>query len=137
MIRRICAMVLVLPVLAAADATADAAVAAAVRTGTTALLAMQAADGSFGEIAPTALAGMALLAAGVPIQAVEARAGRPGYPWKLGLALAGFGACMLWDLRFRDAPGLPVQLHQTAILMAAPGAWILLWWPVARRRGDG
>jgi hypothetical protein len=80
------------------------------------------------------LAGTILVVAGIPIQALQARSGRPGYPWKLGLALCALGGAMLWDLRFRDAPGAPLHLHQTAMMLSAPGLWIMLWWPVSRLR---
>ena len=84
------------------------------------------------------LIGALLIVVGAPIQAWQARtAGRPGYPWKLGLALVFFGGFMLWDLRYREVPSGPLILHQTALMMVSPGLWILLWWPLARTRLAG
>lgn len=81
------------------------------------------------------LIGALLIGVGAPIQAWQARtAGRPGFPWKLGLALVFFGGFMLWDLRYREVPSGPLILHQTALMMVSPGLWILLWWPLARTR---
>lgn len=80
------------------------------------------------------MAGALLLSWSVPLQAIQARrAGRPGYPWKLGLAMAIGGAVMWPDLRFRDVVGAPVQVQEVAPLLLIAGAWILMWWPLARR----
>lgn len=88
------------------------------------------------------MVGMPLLLWGVPFQALAARReGRPGFPWKLGLALAFGGLVMAWggycglpDLRYREAMDAPVQTQPVGPLMAAAGIWILMWWPVARSR---
>jgi hypothetical protein len=80
------------------------------------------------------LVGALLLLWSVPLQALQARrAGRPGYPWKLGLAMAIGGAVMWPDLRFREVVGAPVQVQEVAPLLLMAGAWILAWWPLARR----
>jgi hypothetical protein len=88
------------------------------------------------------LVGAPLLLVGIPIQALQARHGRPGYPWKLGLAFT-LGALVMWpDLRYREwadgvgsAPPAEWPLHvQTVVpLLLAAGAWIMLWWPIAAR----
>lgn len=81
------------------------------------------------------LLGAPLLFIGIPIQALQARrAGRPGYPWKLGLALTIGGALMWPDLRYREEIGGPVYVQEIAPLLLAAGVWIMAWWPVARSR---
>ena len=81
------------------------------------------------------LVGAPLLLIGIPIQAIQARRdGRPGYPWKLGLALTIGGALMWPDLRYREIVGGPVHVQEIAPLLLAAGAWIMAWWPVARSR---
>ena len=81
------------------------------------------------------LIGAPLLLWGVPWQALQARRdGRPGFPWKLGLAMAIGGAVMWPDLRYREAPGGPVYVQEVAPLLLAAGVWILAWWPIARSR---
>jgi len=81
------------------------------------------------------LIGAPLLLIGIPIQAIQARRdGRPGYPWKLGLALTIGGGFMWPDLRYREIIGGPVYVQEIAPLLLAAGAWILLWWPLARTR---
>jgi hypothetical protein len=81
------------------------------------------------------LLGAPLMLWGVPWQALQARRdGRPGFPWKLGLAMAIGGAVMWPDLRYREAPGAPVQVQEVAPLLLAAGLWILAWWPIARSR---
>ncbi len=78
------------------------------------------------------LIGAPLLLVGVPIQALQSRRGRPGYPWKLGLAL-GVGGALMWpDLRYRETPGGEILSQPIAPLLTFAGAWILAWWPVAR-----
>ena len=80
------------------------------------------------------MVGALLLLWSVPQQAFQARrAGRPGYPWKLGLAMAIGGAVMYPDLRFREVIGAPVQVQEVSPLLLFAGAWILAWWPLARR----
>jgi uncharacterized membrane protein HdeD (DUF308 family) len=81
------------------------------------------------------LVGAPLLLWGVPMQALQARReGRPGYPWRLGLAL-GIGGALMWpDLTYRERYDAPLQVQPVAPLLAFAGAWILAWWPVARRR---
>jgi hypothetical protein len=81
------------------------------------------------------LLGAPLMLWGVPWQALQARRdGRPGFPWKLGLAMAIGGAVMWPDLRYREAPGAAVQVQEVAPLLLAAGLWILAWWPIARSR---
>lgn len=83
------------------------------------------------------LLGAPLLFIGIPIQAIQARRdGRPGYPWKLGLALTLGGGFMWPDLRYRETIGGPVQVQEIAPLLLAAGVWILLWWPYARSRSS-
>ena len=77
------------------------------------------------------LVGAPLLVWGVPWQALQARSGRPGFPWKLGLAMTLLGIAMWPGLRFQNGPGEPVEVQIIAPLLTAAGAWILLWWPVA------
>jgi hypothetical protein len=81
------------------------------------------------------LLGMPLLLVGIPIQAVQARSGRPGFPWKLGLAFT-LGALLMWpDLRYREdvGPDVPIHVQTVVPLLLIAGAWILLWWPLAAR----
>lgn len=81
------------------------------------------------------LIGAPLLFIGIPIQAIQARRdGRPGYPWKLGLALTIGGGLMWPDLRYRENIGGAVYVQEIAPLLLAAGVWILLWWPLARSR---
>lgn len=83
------------------------------------------------------LIGAPLLFIGIPIQAIQARRdGRPGYPWKLGLALTLGGGFMWPDLRFRESITGPVHVQEIAPLLLAAGVWILLWWPYARTRSS-
>lgn len=77
------------------------------------------------------IAGAPLFLFGVAAQAVQARGGRPGFPWKLGIAMTVFGVAMCWDLRYREAVGQEVKVVANAVVMLAGGLWILLWWPVA------
>lgn len=78
--------------------------------------------------------GAPLFAVGIPLQAWQARDGRPGFPWKLGVAMALFGALMWPDVRYRQSPGGPVMVQEVAPLLLGAGLWVLLWWPVARMR---
>jgi hypothetical protein len=92
------------------------------------------------------LVGAPLLLVGIPLQAWQGRTqGRPGYPWKLGVAFALMGAVMVlghWlglpDLCYRERVGGPLLVQPIGWLLAAAGIWILAWWPVARsaRAGD-
>lgn len=77
------------------------------------------------------LAGAALLVIGMPIQAFQARSGRPGFPWKMGVALTVLGLAMWPDLRFRETVGGPQRVQDIAWMLTGAGAWVLLWWPVA------
>ena len=77
------------------------------------------------------LVGAPLLVWGVPWQALQARSGRPGFPWKLGVAMTILGVAMWPGLRFQNGPGEPIEVQIIAPLLTAAGAWILLWWPVA------
>ena len=57
------------------------------------------------------LVGMPLLLVGIPLQAFQARSGRPGFPWKLGLAFT-IGAALMWpDLRYRDIEAIDPGTH--------------------------
>ena len=79
------------------------------------------------------LCGAPLLLWGIPWQALQGwRDGRPGYPWKLGIAMTLMGIFTWLDLRFREEPGGPIQVQIIAPLLTAAGVWILLWWPVSR-----
>ena len=80
------------------------------------------------------LLGAALLLWGVPAQALQARRGRQGYPWKMGLAFTVLGLAMIPDLRYREEPGGPLGVQIMAPALAIAGLWILAWWPVGRRR---
>ena len=81
------------------------------------------------------LIGAPFLLWGIPMQALQARReGRPGYPWRLGLAM-GIGGALMWpDLVYREGVGQPLQWQPIAPLLVAAGVWILAWWPVARPR---
>lgn len=78
------------------------------------------------------LAGAPLILWGIPWQAFQARAGRPGYPWKLGLAMTALALPMCWDLRFREESTSPLQVQIIAPLLLGTGVWILVWWPLYR-----
>lgn len=79
------------------------------------------------------LAGIPLLLWGIPWQAIQGwRQRRPGYPWKLGLAMTAMGIATWVDLRFRETPTAAIQVQIIAPLLTGAGAWILLWWPVSR-----
>ena len=81
------------------------------------------------------LVGAPLFFFGVVMQAIQARRdGRPGYPWKLGLAMTVMGGLLWWDLTYREGPLGPSGRQEIGPLTTAAGAWLLLWWPVARRR---
>jgi hypothetical protein len=85
------------------------------------------------------LAGATLLVIGLPIQAVQSRRGRPGFPWKVGVAMTLLGLAMWPDLIYREAVGGPRRVQDIAWMLTAAGAWVLLWWPVAalgRRRAE-
>jgi hypothetical protein len=78
--------------------------------------------------------GAALLLWGIPWQALQGRAGRPGYPWKLGLGMTGLGLGMLLDLRYQEAVGQAVKVQDVVPMLLAMGLWVLAWWPVSRAR---
>ncbi len=78
------------------------------------------------------LPGLLLLLVSVPLQAIQARRGRPGYPWKLGLGMAGLAAAMAPDQVFRMIPGGELRVQDIAWYLGGAGGWILLWWPLAR-----
>ena len=86
------------------------------------------------------LVGLPFLLWGVPWQAMQARTlGRPGFPWKVGLAFTVLGAAMSYDLRYRELPGGPVKVQEVGPLLLVAGVWIMAWWPVAffaRRKDD-
>jgi len=75
-------------------------------------------------------AGLPLLLWGVPVQAMQGRRGRPGYPLKLGLILAIGGALMWPEMRWREHVGGPIEVQSVAWLPLGTGLWILLWWPI-------
>jgi hypothetical protein len=77
------------------------------------------------------LVGAPLLVIGIPWQVFESRRGRPGYPWKLGIAFTVFAALMYPDLRYRDDVGSTVQVQTVVPLLGLAGLWIVAWWPVA------
>ena len=84
------------------------------------------------------LVGVPLLLIGVPLQAMQVRKGlRPGYPWKLGVAMTIIGALMfpqqLYQERF-DAAVEVVMPWIPGFLFC--GIWILAWLPVARPQKD-
>ena len=78
--------------------------------------------------------GMLLLLVGVPIQAIQGRAGRPGYPWKLGLGMTILGLAMWPDLIYRLHPDGPAAVQELVWFLAGSGLWILAWWPLSRPR---
>ena len=78
------------------------------------------------------LAGSPFLLWGIPNQALQARRGRPGYPWKLGIAMTLMGLFTWYDLRFRETPEGVVQVQIIAPLLTSAGIWILAWWPISR-----
>ncbi len=81
------------------------------------------------------LAGVPFLLWGVPWQAIQARRdGRPGFPWKLGIAMTVLGVAQWCDLRYREWPGGEIGVQVIAPMLTACGVWILLWWPIARQR---
>lgn len=77
--------------------------------------------------------GLPLLLVGVPIQAIQARReGRPGFPTKLGLVLT-LGGLLMWpDLTYRVSVTGSLHAQPVAPMLVVAGAWMLLWWPVAR-----
>lgn len=75
-------------------------------------------------------AGVPLLLIGVPLQALQGRQGRPGYPWKIGLVFPLLGLAMTWDLRYREAVDTAIAVLPVGPLLLVAGAWILAWWPV-------
>jgi membrane-bound ClpP family serine protease len=77
------------------------------------------------------LVGLPLLYVGTVFQALEARRGQPGYPLLLGVCMVILGAAMWYDLRYREAPGLPVQVMPVGPYLVAAGGWLLLWSPLA------
>jgi hypothetical protein len=78
-----------------------------------------------------AVVGGPLLLIGVVMQALAARRGVPGMPWKLGVAMLVLGVAMTWDFRYRDIPGGPMAVVLVGPILAVSGAWILLWQPLA------
>ncbi|MDA3960599.1 MAG: hypothetical protein PF961_07395 [Planctomycetota bacterium] len=77
--------------------------------------------------------GLPLVLVGVPIQALQGRRfGRPGYPWKLALALTIGGAAMWPDLAYREVVGGSLQVQPVAPMLLVAGLWMLAWWPVSR-----
>lgn len=80
------------------------------------------------------LLGLPLLLVGVPLQVRDAwRRARPGFPWKLGVALTAMGALMWPDLSYRTEVGGPLRVQELAPMLLVAGLWILVWWPLARR----
>ncbi|MBA2479811.1 MAG: hypothetical protein H0V44_04040 [Planctomycetes bacterium] len=80
------------------------------------------------------LVGAPLLLIGIPLQAFQAASGRPGYPWKLGLAFAILATLMWPDLRYQETLEGKVHVQPVVPLLLAAGLWILVWWPVAHAR---
>lgn len=80
------------------------------------------------------LIGAPLLLVGIPIQAIQARQGRPGYPWKIGIAFTVGALVMGPGLLYRDGIGdAPLHVQMVVPLLLIAGVWVLLWWPVALR----
>ena len=80
------------------------------------------------------LPGLILLAAGIPMQAIQGRRGRPGFPWKLGIGLTLLAVALIPDTFYRVQPGGTLKLQITTCYLLATGLWILLWWPLSRPR---
>jgi hypothetical protein len=80
------------------------------------------------------LIGLPLVLIGVPWQAFDARRyGRPGYPWKLAIALTVIGLALLSDQFYRTSITSPTQLMWPWVpSLIFAGIWMLVWWPVAR-----
>lgn len=78
-----------------------------------------------------AIVGLPLLLVGVVLQALAARRGVPGMPWKLGIAMLILGAAMTWDFRYRDIPGGTMDVVLVGPILAVSGIWILLWLPLS------
>jgi uncharacterized membrane protein HdeD (DUF308 family) len=84
---------------------------------------------------PVAYLGVPLVLVGVVLQVRDSRrSGRPGYPWKLGIAMGIGGLVMLPDLLYRERFDAALLPQITVLLLIIPGLWILGWWPAARRR---
>jgi hypothetical protein len=83
------------------------------------------------------LLGAPFLLYGVPMQAFQARRdGRPGFPWKVGLTMT-IGGLLMWpDLMYQESITDKAHVQPVAYLLVIAGAWILAWWPLARRRRD-
>jgi hypothetical protein len=47
--------------------------------------------------------------------------------------MLAIGLAMIWDLPYRIGLGGRLAFHPSGPLLAVAGAWILLWWPLARR----
>jgi len=79
------------------------------------------------------LAGLPLLAVGIPLQVMEARnRGRPGYPWKLAVAFTVGGVLMIPGVLYRERVGGPLHIQPIAPMLIVIGVWMLIWWPFAR-----
>lgn len=79
-----------------------------------------------------ALIGLPLLLIGTVLQALlSSRRGIDAYPWKLAVAMLILGVPMIFDFRYRDAPGAEVQVLLVGPILAIAGGWLALWWPVA------
>ncbi len=82
---------------------------------------------------PLAWLGVPLVLVGVVLQIRDGhRLGRPGYPWKLGIAMGIFGLIMASDLTYRERFDGPLAVQLTAILLVIPGVWMLAGWPMYR-----
>ncbi len=83
---------------------------------------------------PLAYLGVPLILIGVPLQVRDAkRSGRPGYPWKLAIAMGVGGLLMMPDLAYRERYDASLMFQITAVALTIPGVWLLAWWPVARK----
>lgn len=80
-----------------------------------------------------AIVGIPAVLIGVVLQVRDRlRLGRPGFPWKIGIALAFGGLAMTADLSYREAVGGALQFQEVGPLLLIPGVWMLGWWPVDR-----
>lgn len=72
------------------------------------------------------LVGAPILVIGAVMQALAARRGIPGMPWKMALAMLVLGGAMTWDFRYRSLPGGAIDVIQIGPVLLGSGLWILL-----------